>query len=169
MPGMAMQAIPFLSRTRPKPCLLRRRRGLEVTGGDAGGVYVVAHTGRGRGSEQHSREGDAGGEGVASIASPHQEPSLTSKISSATSPCASRCTVLAASADGASTRQKICPLLLVDPVAQVVDVVLVLRLQVGHVGLGDVVDGDSAVEAVDVHVERHRAPPSVVFDRTPRR
>ena len=36
-------------------------------------------------------------------------PSLTSKIWSATRPCASRWTVLAASADGASTRQKICP------------------------------------------------------------
>ncbi len=31
------------------------------------------------------------------------------EISSATSPCASRCTVAAASASGASTRQKILP------------------------------------------------------------
>ena len=41
----------------------------------------------------------------------HYEPSFTSKISSATSPCASRWTFSAASLLGASTRQKIFPLL----------------------------------------------------------
>src|ERR1700716_3413804 len=42
-------------------------------------------------------------------AGPAQLPSATGKIASATRPCASRCTEIAASASGASTRQKILP------------------------------------------------------------
>ena len=38
-----------------------------------------------------------------------QLPSATGKIASATRPCASRCTEIAAPASGASTRQKILP------------------------------------------------------------
>lgn len=45
------------------------------------------------------------GRGGESPALSHYEPSLTSTISSATLPCASRCTASAASAFGASNRQ----------------------------------------------------------------
>jgi hypothetical protein len=86
---------------------------------------------------------------------------------------------LAASASGASTRQKTRPspssakaagLLatgdeypyrahvnaLGNPVAQVVDVVAALGGQIGLVRLGDVVHGDARAEVVDVHEERHQ-------------
>ena len=59
----------------------------------------------------------------------------TAWISSATRPWACLCTVSAVSASGASTRQKILPFALVDPVAQVVHAVLVLGGQVGRVRL----------------------------------
>ena len=64
---------------------------------------------------------------------------------------------MAASASGASTRQKIVPLGLVDPVAQVVDVVVALRLQVCEVSLGDVFDGDPVTQIVYIHEQRHDA------------
>ncbi len=44
---------------------------------------------------------------------------------------------------------------LVDPVAQVADAVLRLRLEIGEVCLANVLDGDPAVDAVHVHEERH--------------
>src|SRR3954451_2319084 len=53
---------------------------------------------------------------------------------------------------------------LVHPVAQVVDVVRALRLQVRLVCVGNVVSADAAVDRVHIHVERHvRSPPWVRF------
>src|SRR5215217_3596467 len=49
--------------------------------------------------------------------------------------------------------------LLVDPVALVVDAVLVLRLDVLLMRLRDICGGDLATERVDVHVQRHDPPP----------
>ena len=45
----------------------------------------------------------------------------------------------------------------VHPVAQIADVVAALGLQIGTVCIAHVLEGHSTIEAVDIHVERHRS------------
>jgi hypothetical protein len=45
----------------------------------------------------------------------------------------------------------------VHPVAQIADVVASLGLQVSLVSFAHVIEGHCTVEAVDIHVERHRS------------
>jgi hypothetical protein len=80
----------------------------------------------------------------------------------ARSPCPSRWTAAAASALGASTRQKTFPRRKIDPVLLERDAVVGLVVQVDLVGLFQRLEREPLRSLlVDVQIERHGTPPSV--------